>query len=227
MTVTPFAPNTLLKPSPPISPTSPTSPGAWGNSAPLSTANGTSKAQAKAATFKQKTTATGYGYPYQPFTYRSTAGSSRAAVSLALRKRDDLLREASRAWRGGGGTGRHGGEVALALADRAREYGEIARLETLERAREMVLDKRATSTDKRTIDLHGTCVSEAVTIVRDILASEECSASKPLRIITGRGTHSVNGVGVLKPAVKNALIGEGWSVGIWDGGLVVRGRSRS
>lgn len=49
--------------------------------------------------------------------------------------------------------------------------------------------------------------------------------ANPLKIITGRGTHSVNGVGVLKPAVRNALVRGGWNVGVWDGGLVVRGRT--
>lgn len=49
--------------------------------------------------------------------------------------------------------------------------------------------------------------------------------ARPLRIITGRGTHSVNGVGVLAPAVKSALLGDGWAVGSFEGGLVVRGKS--
>lgn len=48
--------------------------------------------------------------------------------------------------------------------------------------------------------------------------------AKPLKIITGRGKHSVNQVGVLKPAVKKALVEDGWVVGSWDGGLVVSHR---
>lgn len=48
--------------------------------------------------------------------------------------------------------------------------------------------------------------------------------AKPLKIITGRGKHSLNQVGVLKPAVRKALVEDGWSVGSWDGGLVVRQR---
>lgn len=50
------------------------------------------------------------------------------------------------------------------------------------------------------------------------------SLAKPLKVITGRGRHSVNGVGVLGPAVKAALVGEGWNVGTWEAGLVVRGK---
>ena len=45
-----------------------------------------------------------------------------------------------------------------------------------------------------------------------------------MKIITGRGVHSRNRVGVLRPAVKNALMEDGWNVVLWDGGLVVKGK---
>ncbi|KAF4593134.1 hypothetical protein EYR38_008844 [Pleurotus pulmonarius] len=48
--------------------------------------------------------------------------------------------------------------------------------------------------------------------------------AKPLRIITGRGNHSVNQVGVLKPAIRKKLQQEHWDVRGWDGGLVVLGK---
>src|SRR5882762_1189706 len=93
------------------------------------------------------------------------------------------------------------------------------------------------ATNRDTIDLHGTSVSEAIVIVKDILQQEGSSPStyfssglfscpltafllaKPLTIITGRGIHSVNGVGVLRPAVRIALEEDGWYIGAWDGGL--------
>lgn len=46
-----------------------------------------------------------------------------------------------------------------------------------------------------------------------------------LKIITGKGSHSAHKVAVLKPAIKNALLDDGWIIGTWDAGLVVRGRS--
>ena len=52
-----------------------------------------------------------------------------------------------------------------------------------------------------------------------------CFVAKPLMIITGKGTHSANRVGVLGPAVHSALTEDGWNVSKWNGGLVVRGRS--
>jgi hypothetical protein len=48
--------------------------------------------------------------------------------------------------------------------------------------------------------------------------------AKPLKIITGRGTHSVGHVSVLKPALRKALVEDGWNITSWDGGLVVRGK---
>ncbi|KAG8220758.1 hypothetical protein J3R82DRAFT_2187 [Butyriboletus roseoflavus] len=148
----------------------------------------------------------------------------RQRMAASLKKRDELLREASKAWkRGNAKTG--GGEVALYFAERARESQELARCEALNEARIMVESKRSASADHNTVDLHGTSIAEAVVIVKEILEREACSPANPLRIITGRGTHSVNGVGVLKPAVRNALVRKGWNVGVWDGGLVVRGRT--
>jgi len=86
---------------------------------------------------------------------------------------------------------------------------------------------RLSSHNHDTIDLHGTRVAEAVVIVKEILQRDGCSPSKPLKIVTGRGTHSANRVGVLKPAVKTALLEDGWDVGQWDGGLTVKGKRRA
>jgi hypothetical protein len=114
---------------------------------------------------------------------------------------------------------------------------------------------RHDSGDPNTIDLHGTRVSEAITIVKEILAREGASActfstgyvapsltsssrlarlpgtplvlaaAKPLHFVTGRGIHSAGGVPVLGPAVRGALIKDGWDVVESRGGtLSVRGR---
>ena len=108
------------------------------------------------------------------------------------------------------------------------------------------------SRDHDTLDLHGTTAAEAIAIVQETLREYGTTPStfhpysgnqppfltshphnssffqieKPLEIITGRGTHSVNKIGVLKPAIKKALVEEGWSVGSWDGGLIVHGKRR-
>jgi hypothetical protein len=106
-----------------------------------------------------------------------------------------------------------------------------------------MIPHRSTSQGRDTVDLHGTTISEATAIVKEILRQDGSSpsmyfsalclyplivhiflAAKPLTIITGRGTHSTNGVGVLGPAVKAALIEDGWHVGMFDGGLMVKGK---
>lgn len=114
-------------------------------------------------------------------------------------QRGELLREAGRAWRGP-----LGGEVALYYAQRAREVTEKAREDALDEARGLVEAKRwaisvfyhvhifsnvppstlridtnapyrQASNDKRSIDLHGTCVREAIVITSEILEREGCS----------------------------------------------------
>ncbi|KAJ7483194.1 hypothetical protein FB451DRAFT_1233660 [Mycena latifolia] len=142
----------------------------------------------------------------------------RRRARESLRRRDELLREAARAWqRGKGG---RGGEVAFYFAERAREFQEVARREALGAARAMVQAKRTSDT----VDLHGVTAAEAVVIVDEILEEGGWGAAKPLMIITGRGSHSANQTSVLKPALRRALEGSGWIVGAWDGGLSVKGR---
>ncbi|KAJ7132362.1 hypothetical protein C8R44DRAFT_829553 [Mycena epipterygia] len=150
-------------------------------------------------------------------------GAYRRRVGASLRKRDELLREAARMWQRGNKKTR-GGEVAYYFAERAREFQEVARREALDAARMMVESKRFSAREKDTVDLHGVTAAEAVVIVNEILREQTWSADKPLKIITGRGTHSAGQVSVLKPAVKNALAEDGWIVGTWDGGLIVRGK---
>ncbi|KAF7317732.1 Smr domain-containing protein [Mycena kentingensis (nom. inval.)] len=146
-------------------------------------------------------------------------------VGDAVRKRDELLREAARMWqRGRGNKKGRGGEVAMYFAERAKEYSEIARREALDGAREMVLARRRNTNGDDAVDLHGVTAVEAITIVNEILADRVWAPEKPLRIITGRGSHSVGQVSVLKPAVRKALEEQGWIVGEWDGGLTVRGK---
>ncbi|KAL4078890.1 hypothetical protein V8B97DRAFT_1914663 [Scleroderma yunnanense] len=155
---------------------------------------------------------------------RATRRDMRKHVEESWKKQGELLREASKAWRNGNSKSR-GGEIAQYFAERARETHEVARRKAFNEARRMVEAKRRRSSDPNTLDLHNTCVSEALEIVREVLDNEGCSPSKPLRLITGRGTHSANGVSVLKPAIRNALTRDGWNVSVWDGGLVVRGQN--
>ncbi|TFY83649.1 hypothetical protein EWM64_g373 [Hericium alpestre] len=133
-------------------------------------------------------------------------------------RRAEAIISAGRAWQNGNAKN-HGGEVAMFYAEQARELQEQARKEAMEAARGMIESKRVTSAFGTTIDLHGTTVSEAVAIAREVLAEYGASPAQPLKIITGRGNHSFGGVAVLGPAVKAALLADGWNVSTYDAGL--------
>ncbi|KAF6753092.1 hypothetical protein DFP72DRAFT_903315 [Ephemerocybe angulata] len=161
-------------------------------------------------------------------------GSSNAASEYAqaekehqrriqdnYRRRDDLLREAARMYNRRGGRKARGasGDIAWYFAERAHEFTEAARREQLNAARAMVLRKQAVSGEQDAIDLHGTTVAEAEAIVLEVL--EKRRGAGQLRIVTGRGSHSVGGQSVLKPAVRKRLVAEGYTVRGWEAGLVV------
>ncbi|KAK2465699.1 hypothetical protein APHAL10511_002243 [Amanita phalloides] len=144
-------------------------------------------------------------------------------IKDSLRKRDEYYREAHMMWKKGNAKTR-GGEAAMFLVERAREYQALAKREALNAARAKVHAKRRASNEQNTIDLHGTTVAEAIMIVKEELEGTGYSHSWPLKIITGRGSHSLNQVSVLKPRIQKALDEDGWSVGVWEGGLIVRGK---
>ncbi|KAL1742121.1 hypothetical protein HDZ31DRAFT_43920, partial [Schizophyllum fasciatum] len=145
----------------------------------------------------------------------------QARQEESMRQRSEMLKNASMVWKD---RSRGGAETALYYVERAREFQEIARKEALAHARHTIETKMRASRDGRTLDLHGTTAAEAVVIVKDILTRVGASPAKPVKIITGKGTHSLNRVSVLKPVVRKALLDDGWSVGSWDGGLIVNGQ---
>ncbi|KAI0311360.1 hypothetical protein OF83DRAFT_1295445 [Amylostereum chailletii] len=136
-------------------------------------------------------------------------------------RRAEALMAAGRAWQQRGAKN-HGGEVALYYAEQARQLREEERKAALDDARMRVETKRKTSPSGTTIDLHWTTVTEAVALAKEALDDCGSSPAKPLKIITGRGNHSHQGKGVLLPAIKAALVQEGWNVSTFDAGLVRR-----
>ncbi|KAL5492435.1 hypothetical protein ACEPAI_3882 [Sanghuangporus weigelae] len=156
---------------------------------------------------------------------KAVLGSYKSRIEACHSRRDEALRTAGRHWNTGGARNR-GGEVALFYAQEAQRHQAEVRKLQLDAMRELVDGKRFAGTDTDVVDIHYCTTSEALTIVREVLAEGWVSPARPLRIITGRGSHSSNGVAVLGPAVKKALEGEGWNIGKWNGGLSIRGRTR-
>ena len=132
-----------------------------------------------------------------------------------------MILRAGRAW-STGNTRNHGGEVAMFYAEQARELNDQLRAAALNDARARVLATRSTEPDGRTgsIDLHFLTVAEAVAVAKESVAE----LGAPLRIVTGKGMHSDGGRSVILPAVRAALVNDGWNVSTFDAGVVVRGR---
>jgi hypothetical protein len=168
---------------------------------------------------------------------------SRAAAER--QKREEAVRAAGRSHRLPGGKSLNGA-VAGAYALQAREATERAREWELKAAR-MVVAKQLDMSGY-TIDLHHMTVHEAVTVALESAAKWydrqkrlydegvkiESKARgiafvppKGLTIVVGVGRHSAGKVGVIGPAVGNALEASGWRVDRGEGGrgyMVVRGR---
>ncbi|GJJ11498.1 hypothetical protein Clacol_005731 [Clathrus columnatus] len=138
-------------------------------------------------------------------------------------RRKEFMHEASRHWKSGT-TKNRGGEIAFYYAEKARTYQEKEHLKALEIARKAVNEKRYKSNESDTLDLHGLTIYEACVIVKEAVEAFDPSTTRPLKVITGRGRHSIDNVSVLGPAVKDMLENEGYKVSTWDGGLSVRGR---
>ncbi|OBZ74153.1 hypothetical protein A0H81_05925 [Grifola frondosa] len=126
---------------------------------------------------------------------QANAGREMLAWELMERRRA-ALRQAGRAWKRGHAKNR-GGDVAFYFAEKARELQAQARQEQMIAARERVQATRRVSANTVMVDLHGLVVAEAIQVVKDVLQEDGASSDKPLNIITGKGTHSVGGVGVL------------------------------
>lgn len=168
---------------------------------------------------------------------------SRAAAER--QKREDAVRAAGRSYRLPGGKSLNGA-VAGAYALQAREATERAREWELQAARMVVA--RQMDSSGYTIDLHHMTVHEAVTVALESAAKwydrqkrlydesvkVESRARgiafvppKGLTVVVGVGRHSAGKVGVIGPAVGNALEASGWRVDRGEGGrgyMVVRGR---
>lgn len=68
-------------------------------------------------------------------------------------------------------------------------------------------------------------VSVTLHILRTLVMTRRETVACPVEFITGRGNHSAGRIAVLGPAVRSALIEDGWNVSSLPAGLVVYGRS--
>ncbi|KAG8875345.1 hypothetical protein FRB97_005209 [Tulasnella sp. 331] len=143
-------------------------------------------------------------------------------------RRDESLRDASRYWKKNW-AGAKGGDVALVYAEDSREHERRSKLWAMKAARMMVDNRQKSNITRNTVDLHGLTVNEAVTLSQEAVnkwwnsSRSDGPPPQPLTLITGRGNHSKGKVGVIGPAVQNALEGEGWRTSKRPGAIAVTG----
>lgn len=153
-------------------------------------------------------------------TLAASTKHSFASASSAFRKgrTDPLMRQA-----------------ATFFADRARSEAASHR-EAISMEAEFLVDQQST---EGAIDLHGVSVSDGVKIAIDrawrwwdALGQTEKThragkaAHDGLKVVTGIGRHSVNGMSRLRINVFKALVEDGWKIEVLTGAFLVTGRGR-
>lgn len=148
-------------------------------------------------------------------------------------RRADAIRSGAHHYRLAGGGRKDLAAMAKShYAAQAREATEAARSWQLKGAR-IHLENQQVATPN-VIDLHKLTVEAAVTLSLESTSNwwarqERGTSSKggpqvSFVIVTGKGNHSAGGVGVLGPAVYNALTAAGWRVNRHAGYLTVSGK---
>jgi len=129
-----------------------------------------------------------------------------------------------KAWEGGSSKN-VGRQMARYLNEEVRPLQEKLWDAELVFARACVNATKESTTTGTTIDLHyATSAAQGVILAREFLNDYPASEACPMKIITGRGNHSVGGIAVLGPAVYDALKNDGWNVLKFLGFVRVDGR---
>ncbi|CAG8499377.1 5431_t:CDS:2 [Funneliformis caledonium] len=119
------------------------------------------------------------------------------------------------------------GGIAFHYSTEGRKFDTEMKRWNLRAARSSVRLNSEKRREENVLDLHGCSVNEALTIVKEKLNqwySESGGTSlKPLKIITGLGKHSPNGVPKLPTAINKFLVKDNWNVKEYKGYLIVDG----
>ncbi|KAG9295751.1 hypothetical protein G9A89_008979 [Geosiphon pyriformis] len=118
------------------------------------------------------------------------------------------------------------GGIASYYSNEGHRFDSQMKTWNLRAARSSVKRHRDASGDHNLLDLHGLSVKEALTVVKEGLEqwySSVAGRDKPLKIVTGQGNHSPNGIAKLPPAIARMLDKENWDVVTNQGYFLVRG----
>ncbi|KAJ2736283.1 hypothetical protein IW152_000843 [Coemansia sp. BCRC 34962] len=147
----------------------------------------------------------------------------RAAALFA--ERNELYSKAAHAYSRRSAKGAHSG-TALYYSSEGHKCDASARVWRMRAAQAAVAAMRRN--DSNLVDLHGLTRMEALAVVQDeLVAWHGRDRSRPLRIVTGLGSHSVDGRARLHPAVIRVLRDAGWRFSENPGYIEVLGKARS
>ncbi|CAG8638813.1 4805_t:CDS:2 [Rhizophagus irregularis] len=158
----------------------------------------------------------------------SITNDSNKEAFKCFKKRDESFKKAAQSYRRGQGS------VASYHSEEGWRFDAEMKKWKLRAARSLVKKHSEKTQYEYVLDLHGCFVTEAIIIVKEWLndwypkrtrsASQmKPSQMKPLKIITGKGNHSPNGVAKLPNAINKFLIGDNWNITKHTGHVLVHG----
>ncbi|KAG0237828.1 hypothetical protein BGW42_008449 [Actinomortierella wolfii] len=158
----------------------------------------------------------------------------RQQASEALQQRNELFRKAAKAYQQAKGKGVGAGGIAAYYADEGKKFDAMGKKWHMRAARAVVQQHRLENNDPNLVDLHGLTISEAQTVVREAVTEwfarstmqANRIAARPLRIVTGVGSHSKDRIARLYPSILSMLQKDGWRIETENGVILVKGVSR-
>ncbi|KAG0255099.1 hypothetical protein DFQ27_006439 [Actinomortierella ambigua] len=151
-----------------------------------------------------------------------------------LQQRNELFRKAAKAYQHSKGKGAGMGGIAAYYADEGKKLDVMGKKLHMRAARAVVQQHRLENNDVNLVDLHGLTISEAQTVVREAVtewfARSTMQANRitarPLRIVTGVGSHSKDRIARLYPSILSMLQKDGWRIETESGVILVKGVAR-
>ncbi|CAG8527346.1 15767_t:CDS:2 [Racocetra persica] len=155
----------------------------------------------------------------------------RASKSLptreCMKKRNEAFKKAANAFQKSKGSRNGEGGIAFHYSTEGRNFDAEMKKWNLRAARSIVRRQSKKNGDANLLDLHGLRVDEALAVVKEKLDEwypiRGQAPSRPLKIVTGLGNHSPNGVAKLRTEVNRLLIKHNWDISEYKGYVIVKG----
>ncbi|CAG8724459.1 3065_t:CDS:2, partial [Acaulospora morrowiae] len=156
----------------------------------------------------------------------------RQMANEYMEKRNDAFRKAVKAWKNSRNSRYGDGGIASHYSADGHKYDQEMKKWNSRAVKSML--KQRSRIDEYLLDLHGLTVNEAITVVKERLSRLHNSKGttksggmffRPLKIITGVGKHSPNGIAKLPEAIDRFLHENKWDFSKHKGYVLVKGRT--